>query len=338
MTVVPPSYLRRAFEELAPELPTSVGGGSSQVLTEGVQWLHLSYDPGALTGQLLVQSDSAPAAAALAKHVPQMLRGLIGQWGPKTEASKTILMALAGLLQPQQQASQVVLPLENAEATQVIFSLLKLAAQAGEARVSTNQSSYKLKQLTRAIYKYFDVHKSYPPHAEARGKDGHSGLSWRVHILPYVDEVELYKEFKLDEAWDSTHNIKLLARMPAIFAPVPIAGESTSVQAFHSLYATPVGEQTIFGGEEPVTIQTVTDGTSNTVMIVELAPEQAFPWTSPEEYRYDPQNPAAKLYSRDGKALVAYADTSARTVRIDNTPEAWNRAFTMNDGEIAELK
>ncbi len=163
-------------------------------------------------------------------------------------------------------------------------------------------------------------------------------MSWRVHILPYVGEVELYREFKLNEPWDSAHNIKLLSRMPAVYSPVPIAGESTSVQAFHTLYAAPVGEQTIFGSEKPVTFQTITDGTVNTVMIVELAPENAIAWTSPEEYRYDPKNPAAKLYSRDGKALLAYFDGSVRSVRIDNTPEAWDRAFTMNDGEIAELK
>ncbi len=173
--VVPPSYLRRAFEELAPELPASLGGGSSLVLTEGVQWLHLSYDPGALTGQLQVQSDSAPAAAALAKHFPHMLRGLIDQWGPKAETSKTVLMALAGLFQPQQQASRLVLPLENTEATQQILSLLKLVAQFGEARITTNRSSDKLKQFALAIHNYESSNKSFPPDAEARGKDGHSG-------------------------------------------------------------------------------------------------------------------------------------------------------------------
>lgn len=338
VAIVPPSYLRRAFEELAPELPAALGGGSSQVLTEGVQWLRLSYDPSTLKGSLLIQSDSDPAAAALAKHVPNMVRGLIDQWGAKTKISQTTLIALAGLLQPQQQGSQLVLPLQNDDATQLVFSLLKLTAQTSEASISTNQSSSKLKQLALAIHHYVDAHNSFPPHAAARGEDGRSGLSWRVHILPYIGEVELYRQFKLDEPWDSPHNIKLLNRMPAAYAPVPMIAESTAVQPFHTLYAAPVGEQTIFGGEKPVRYQTISDGTSNTVMIGELAPDQAIPWTSPEEYRYDPKNPAAKLYSRDGQALTAYADGSARSVRIDNTPEEWNRAFTMNGGEIVNMK
>ncbi len=338
VAVVPPSYLRRAFEELAPELPVALGEGSSQVLIEGVKWLRLSYDPSTLKGSLLIQSDSATAAAALAKHVPKMVRGLIDEWGQKAETPQETLIALVCLLQPQQQASQLALPLENDDATHLVFSLLKLTAQASEGRISTNQSSSKLKQLAMAIHHYIDAHNSFPPDAAARGKDGRSGLSWRVHILPYIGEVELYQQFKLDEPWDSPHNTELLSQMPAVFAPVLMIGESTAVQASHTLYAAPVGEHTIFGGEKPVTISTITDGTSNTVMIVELAPEHAIPWTSPEEYRYDPKNPAAKLYSRDGQALTAYADGSARSVRVDNTPEQWNRAFTMNGGEIVDMK
>lgn len=338
VAVVPPSYLRRAFEELAPELPAALGRGSSQVLSQGVQWLRLSYDPSTLKGSLLVQSDSAPTAAALAKHVPLMLRGLIDQWGPKTESPQTTLITRAGLLQPQQQSSQLFLLLENTDATHLVFSLLKLTAQSSEARISTNQSSSKLKQLALSIHNYVDAHNCFPPDAAARGEDGRSGLSWRVHILPYIGEIQLYQQFKFDEPWDSPHNIKLLNQMPAAYAPVPMISESTAVQAFHTMYAAPVGEQTICGGEKPVGYQTITDGTSNTVMIVELAPEHAIPWTSPEEYRYDPKNPAAKLYSRDGQTLTAYADGSARSVRIDNTPEEWNSAFTMNGGEIVNMK
>lgn len=338
VAVVPPSYLRRAFEELAPDLPAALGGGPSQVLTEGVQWLRLSYDPNELTGRVLIQSASDPAAAALSHYVPRMLHGLIDQWGPKAEASKAELKALASLLKPEQQASQLVLPLENFEATQRMFSLLKLSAQTVEARVATNRSVDNLKQLALSIHNYANAHKSFPPDAEARGKDGRSGLSWRVHVLPYIGEAELYKEFKLDEPWDSPHNIKLLSRMPKTFAPVSELGESSAVQPFHTMYAAPVGEQTIFGGEKLIRFQSITDGTSNTVMFIELAPEHAIAWTSPEEYRYDPENPAAKLYSRDGKTLAAYADGSVRTLRLDNSPEAWNAVFTMNGGEFLELK
>src|SRR5690606_36316979 len=129
-----------------------------------------------------------------------------------------------------------------------------------------------------------------------------------------IGEFELYQEFKVDEPWDSPHNIKLLRVMPAVFAPALKLGESSLIEPFHTMYAAPVGEQTIFGGEKHVRVQSITDGTSNTVMIVELAPRYAIPWTSSEDYRYDLENPAAKLYSRDGKTLAAYADGSVRTL------------------------
>jgi hypothetical protein len=43
------------------------------------------------------------------------------------------------------------------------------------------------------------------------------GLSWRVQLLPYLGEEELFKQFHLDEAWDSAHNKSLLAKMPSIY-------------------------------------------------------------------------------------------------------------------------
>ena len=60
------------------------------------------------------------------------------------------------------------------------------------------------------------------PYASRSGGDVPTGkalLSWRVALLPFLEENELYKQFHLDEAWDSDHNKKLLAKMPRVFAP-----------------------------------------------------------------------------------------------------------------------
>ena len=42
-------------------------------------------------------------------------------------------------------------------------------------------------------------------------------MSWRVAILPYIDQHGLYKQFHLDEPWDSEHNKPLMAKMPAVY-------------------------------------------------------------------------------------------------------------------------
>jgi hypothetical protein len=65
---------------------------------------------------------------------------------------------------------------------------------------------------------YHDAHGRLPP-AVVYGKDGKPLYSWRVLLLPYLDEQELYQQFQLDEPWDSPHNLQLLPRMPGFYAP-----------------------------------------------------------------------------------------------------------------------
>lgn len=77
------------------------------------------------------------------------------------------------------------------------------------------RSLNNLKQILLAIHQYNDVHGYLP--ADIRDKDGKPLLSWRVLLLPYLEQDRLFKQFKLDEPWDSEHNLKLLAKMPAVY-------------------------------------------------------------------------------------------------------------------------
>ena len=75
---------------------------------------------------------------------------------------------------------------------------------------------FNLHQIGLALHTYHDVHGSFPAQANYDSQ-GKPLLSWRVHILPYLGEETLYKEFHLQESWDSEHNRSLLARMPAFY-------------------------------------------------------------------------------------------------------------------------
>src|SRR5262245_14860206 len=78
-------------------------------------------------------------------------------------------------------------------------------------------ASNNLKQVCIAMLAYHDEHGHLPP-AVVRDRDGRPLYSWRVLILPYIEEDKLYKEFHLDEPWDSPHNLTLLPRMPKVYA------------------------------------------------------------------------------------------------------------------------
>ncbi len=73
-----------------------------------------------------------------------------------------------------------------------------------------------MKQFGLALHNYYDTNHCLPPAplVDAKGKPL---LSWRVAILPFLEQDNLYRQFKLDEPWDSEHNKKLISKMPKIY-------------------------------------------------------------------------------------------------------------------------
>src|SRR5262249_41758946 len=119
-------------------------------------------------------------------------------------------------------------------------------------------------------------------------------LSWRVYLLQHFGEDgdRLFKQFKLDEPWDSPQNKKLLPLMPAVYAPVG----DVKVEPGHTFYQVFTGPGALYSHPgEWVQMTSVTDGTMNTLLAVEAA--DAVPWTKPEDVRFDadPKKPLPKL-------------------------------------------
>jgi Protein of unknown function (DUF1559) len=333
LVVVNPSYVRETIAELDPELPRMLGGGSAKTILSGVAWLSLGIDPRKATMQLIVQAESAETAEAVKSHIPKLFRGLL-EGASLDQNSSTMLVAVLGLLQPKVRDTQVILSLEDSQAD-ALLQLAAVAIAATAEPVAVTQTQNNLKQLALGLHNYHSAFNALPTYHKMEQS---KGLSWRVHILPFIDHEDLYKEFHLDEAWDSPHNIRLLDRMPQVFKPVIPLGSNESSKPFHTTYVAPIGERTVFGQDKIVDFQHVTDGTSNTVIFVELKPEHAIPWTSPEEYRFDPANPAAKLRSVNGRVSTAYMDGSVRTILQNEPASVWNAVFSRNGGELVNIK
>jgi hypothetical protein len=183
------------------------------------------------------------------------------------------------------------------------------------------QNTSNLKELMLAMANYEGQHGSFPP-AAIYSKDGKPLLSWRVALLPYLGQEELYKQFKLDEPWDSPHNQKLLARMPAVFAHP----QATPKKPHSTYYRVFVGKETIFtGSPKGVRRADITDGTVTTLAIVEAA--EAVPWTKPEELPFAADQPLPKMggHFTDGFG-AAFAEGSVyflRTNVSEKTLRAW---------------
>jgi len=218
---------------------------------------------------------------------------------------------------------------ETPEGSRVALMTLKRSADVKKPaadRVGAAQnrmvSQNYLKQVGIAMHNYHAAFGKLPA-AAITDKDGKPLLSWRVAILPFIEQDQLYKEFHLDEPWDSEHNKKLLARMPKVYGAT---GDKTHIRVF-------VGKGAGFEGKTGLKLPDFTDGTSNTVLAVEGA--DAVEWTKPEDYEYSADKKLPKLAGLYEKGFnVLMADGSVRFMS-DKTPEATIRAvITRNGGEV----
>jgi uncharacterized protein (TIGR03067 family) len=204
---------------------------------------------------------------------------------------------------------------------------LERVREAADRAVHSNN----LKQIALAFHVHMDAHKAMPAHA-IYSKDGKPLLSWRVAILPYVEEGQLYNQFKLDEPWDSAHNKKLIEKMPKLYAPVrnaPKEPHATFYQVF-------TGPNTPFDGPNRAKIGTFRDGFANTLLVVEAG--TAVPWTKPDDIPFDPQQLPKLGGMFPNRFFVAFADGSVRPVRSDLPADLLRALVTPAGNEVIDHK
>ncbi len=185
------------------------------------------------------------------------------------------------------------------------------------------ESVQKLKQMGIAWHNFESVNGRFPNNVL---KEEKPLLSWRVAILPYLEEEELYKQFKLDEAWDSENNKKLIAKMPKIFqAP---RGRAKAGETFYQSFT---GADTILGAR----ILDITDGTSNTLMIAEA--ETPVVWSKPDDLPFDGKTPPKLGGMFDGDFNTTFADGSVRKFKRTIKLEILMALITRNGGEVVNV-
>jgi hypothetical protein len=207
--------------------------------------------------------------------------------------------------------------------------LLKVREAAARTQIASN-----FRQICGALHTYAGQYNSFPSHA-IYGKDDKTPLlSWRVAILPFLEQGALYNQFKLDERWDSEHNKKLISRMPQCFA-LPGAEKEVDGLTFYQVFT---GPATVFDGPKKMKWNEITngDGISNTLLLVHAS--EPVIWTKPADLllpQVGGKMPALGGLSKDS-TQIAWCDGTTSSIPRSLDPATLRAIVTPNGKEVVD--
>jgi hypothetical protein len=191
--------------------------------------------------------------------------------------------------------------------------------------VRASQCRFNLKQIAVALYNYHEAYGTFPP-AHVADENGRPTHSWRVLILPFIEQQALYDQYDFREPWNGPNNRQLATvRVPLYGCPEedPL---STSTS-----YVAVLGPETVWPGSQSTKVSDVVDGTANTLMVVEVA-NSGIHWMEPRDLELSSM--AFRVNPRQGRGISSYhphdkwgrpAHLSANVVLVDGTAHAlWN--------------
>ncbi|HLA85507.1 MAG TPA: DUF1559 domain-containing protein [Thermoguttaceae bacterium] len=190
-----------------------------------------------------------------------------------------------------------------------------------------------LRQLGLALHEYHNVYGSFPP-AYVADQHGRPMHSWRVLILPFLEQKDLYNQYRFDEPWDGPNNRKLHDKMPEVFR---CASRPSGSNPYETSYVAVTGPHTAWRDDRPVKLSEITDGSKTTILLVEMK-DSGINWMEPRDLAYPPMPakinpPSARGISsyHPGRANVLFADGHVFCLGDDAKPIA--KFLTIDGGE-----
>jgi Protein of unknown function (DUF1559) len=222
--------------------------------------------------------------------------------------------------------------------TGVLVALLLPAVQAAREAARRMQSSNHIKLQLIGLHNFHDVNGALPA-GYTMSKDGKPLLSWRVAVLPYIEQKELYDQFRHDEPWDSEHNKPLIEKMPSLFrSPNSRAKPGMTVYLGVGGPQGVLGPPKAGGSSKGIAFADIKDGTAKTIAIVEASDGLAVEWTKPEQWVPDTSDPLKGLLGMRPKGLLTgFADGHTSFISDKVDPKILTLLFSYSDGKTVEL-
>ena len=330
-----PKYAIETFKILKPSEKMDVG----RITEEGIRWAALTvHQKTPASIDLTIQSASPAAAAACRKMIAYLIDDAYRLWlAPEIEKDKIGLafwISFRALVDPNVVGDQIQcrIPLEYPSLKLAFQPPLKLLLaktgkdekhldeQIGQALAAgVRQSSFftyqdrnrrtnSMKEIALAMHNYYSTYRHFPPPYTV-DKDGKPLHSWRVLLLPYLEQSKLYKKIRLDEPWDSEYNKKFHKTVIKVYQ------NDKDLPPGHTRYSVVAGDETAFPADgKGLSMRKIKDGTSNTVMFVERA--KGVCWMEPTDLKFDSlfksDKPLKQLKQRNDAIGTSFCDGSVR--------------------------
>jgi hypothetical protein len=286
-----------------------------------------------VSARIEINTTGADSAAAFRKVI-QDVEDSLPKW--RDRAAAETLRAALGELDIRADGSRV-LGTMPADATKPVrlTALLKPALEAAAEAGRRNQRMASIRRIMIAMLNYEASMRTLPP-AAIRDAEGQPLLSWRVAILPHLGQQGLFARFRLNEPWDSPHNVVLIKQIPAVYISTgPQAAELA--RAGKTMFQVPVGAETLFDRNEGTKMSEILDGTSNTIWVVEVVPERAVEWTKPADWEVDLQNPLVGVQKPDSTTFMAgFVDGHTEMIPMNIDPKKLRGLLTRAGKEPIE--
>jgi hypothetical protein len=214
----------------------------------------------------------------------------------------------------------------------LLIALLLPAVQQAREAARRTQCKNNLKQIGLAMHNYHDTFGQFPA-AHLNDHNDQPMVSWRVSILPFIDQQVRYNSYNFNEPWDSAANSQLLAPMPVAY----ICPSHPAAGGINTSYVTIVGDNSLLGNGKGVSIREVSDGLSNTLMVVEGCQLQ-IPWMKPEDVEANSftriGDPNGVSSSHQNGVHMLLGDGSVRYVSNNTSPSVIKALITKDGGEV----
>lgn len=313
LTMLGKSQMPEAFQPFA-DIPANVDVLTAAMSLDGPMLLSIHLESKNEAAATKIQG-TLQGGLAMLKGIYGLQREQLAKAAPP-EAAPLLTLAdeVVGGLEVQTKGALVSVNLATPKSLPKVGEAMGAMIESARKSALKARASNNLRQIMFAMLAHNDSTRKLP--TNSYDADGKPLLSWRVHILPFVEQRALYDQFKLDEPWDSEHNRKLAAQMPQVYRSVNAAPDTDKTP-----YQTFSGEGTAFEPKKALTITDVRDGMSNTIAVVEVGADKAVVWTKPEDVPLQGASPVAALGTLDDSGfLVGFLDGSV--MRLPKTIKA----------------